>query len=178
MAATVHLFSSHWSYTKSSCGGRCGSRFPESQGTSCLLATDSTFKDQGTRTFRGKKSISQYFFKQCPEADSKIILSDIQRGQFNISKALHMMTSKPRETPDEEHPCSAEEELKMRGWELTQDRVLQKGPELWVATAWLGWISPPRQPYRGRWPCPVPVRHVALVNKVSGWSLTWVWCWE
>lgn len=50
----------------------------------------------------GEKSISQYvFFKQGLEADSKIILSDIQRGQFNISKAeaLHVTTSKPHGTP-------------------------------------------------------------------------------
>lgn len=50
--------------------------------------SNSTHKDQGVIALWGEKSISQYtFLKQHLEADSKIILSDIQRGQFNISKA-------------------------------------------------------------------------------------------
>lgn len=81
----------------------------------------------------GEKSIFQYvFFKRRLEADSKIILSDIQRGQFNISEAqaFHVTTSKPHDTPAAERPCLVEEEIKMRGQVLTQELCLTEGPRI------------------------------------------------
>ena len=90
---------------------------------------------QGSRcdSTLGEKSISQYTsFKQRLEADSKIILSDIQRGQFNISKAqaLHVITSKPHNAPAAQRPCSVEEEIKPRGQALTRESCLTAGPRI------------------------------------------------
>lgn len=69
-----------------------------------------------------RKSIFQYFFfKWCLEANSKIILPDIQRVQLATSRAPGMISSKPRDDLAAKWPCLPEGEMKMRSQVLLQE---------------------------------------------------------